>query len=161
MSLYHKWRLFIIISVTFSVLTYLFSLHKVNMYFNTSSGWTWVEEVTQRILPPQQRPDKISSQESRRVSTRSFLSDLTKRVSPEVSVTAAPAECPLSEGADCSVCTALLVSLLIMLGLVLGGGLLYKRRSGTRKETDKIELIEPNNHRMSFRKDRNLIKSLK
>ena len=156
-----------------------------DMYVNTSSGWTWVEQITERISPEQER---TPSQESTTRSPRSFRSHTSKNMSSEVSVTTSPLpaalsmECPLHHENDCSICTAgfyiniifiylnsiceavVLITLLMLVGIVTGGLLLYKKRNTSRKEEDKIEPIEPTEpkkHQMSFRKDRNLTKSIK
>ena len=54
-----------------------------------------------------------------------------------------------------------MVSLVMLVPLAMGGFLLYKRKVEKKKPTDKTELIETSVRNQSFRKDRNLIKTLK
>ena len=49
----------------------------------------------------------------------------------------------------------------MLVPFAMGGFLLYKRKVEKKKPTDKTELIETSNRNRSFRKDRNLIKTLK
>ena len=146
-----------------------------------------MEQTTERSSLEKERipSQRISSQESTTRSTTSFRSHPTKKMSPEVTVTPSPplavasVDIPFHEEKDCSICTAgsyriiifiylnsiceavVLISLLMLVGIVTGGLLLYKKRKRSRKEEDKIELTEPKKHQMSFRKDRNLTKSIK